>query len=106
MLHELATNALKHGALGVPGGRVEVNWKIQRGKFRLSWREVDGPAVASPARRGFGSSLLERAVAYELQGRADLKFAAKGLRYELSAPLEKLVESDRISAGLGAMPGV
>jgi two-component sensor histidine kinase len=105
ILHEVATNAVKHGALGVPGGRVEVVWRIRRERFRLSWRENGGPAVSPPARRGFGSSLLERAVAYELEGRADLEFAAKGSRYELSAPLHKLVEPDRFIAGLRASPG-
>jgi len=95
VLHELATNAVKHGALGVPGGRVEVVWSIRRQRFRLGWRESGGPAVPPPARRGFGSSLLERAVAYELQGKSGLKFASKGVRYELSAPLRNLVEPDR-----------
>jgi PAS domain S-box-containing protein len=95
VLHELATNAVKHGALGVPGGRVDVAWSIRRERFRLSWRESGGPAVPAPARRGFGSSLLERAVAYELQGQAGLEFASKGVRYELDAPLRNLVEPDR-----------
>ena len=54
LLHELATNAVKHGALGVPGGRVEVAWKIGRKHFRLSWRESGGPAVSAPARRVSG----------------------------------------------------
>ena len=95
VLHELATNAVKHGALGAPGGRVDVVWRIRRQRFRLSWRESGGPAVSAPARRGFGSSLLERAVAYELQGQADLEFASEGVRYEIEAPLRNLVEPDR-----------
>jgi two-component sensor histidine kinase len=94
VLHELATNAMKHGALGVPGGRVDVVWRIRRERFRLSWRESGGPAVPPPARRGFGSSLLERAVAYELQGKAALEFASQGVRYELGAPLRSLVQPD------------
>lgn len=95
VLHELATNAVKHGALGVAGGRIDVVWRIRRERFRLSWRERGGPAVPPPARRGFGSSLLERAAAYELQGQADLEFAAKGVRYELDAPLRSVLEPDR-----------
>jgi PAS domain S-box-containing protein len=106
VLHELATNAVRHGALGVPGGRVEVNWKVRREKFGLSWRESGGPAVSPPTRRGFGSSLLERAVAYDLQGQADLQFASDGLRYELSAPLDKLIEPDRAIAGFGTLSEV
>ena len=104
ILHELATNAVKHGALGLPGGRVEVGWRVRRGRFRLSWRESGGPAVSPPARRGFGSSLLERAVAYELQGRAELEFAPKGLHYELSAPLHRVLEPDRAIADAGLRP--
>ena len=95
VLHELATNAMKHGALGVSGGRVDVVWRMRRKRFRLSWRESGGPAVPPPARRGFGSSLLERAVAYELQGQAALEFATKGVRYALDAPLRNLVEPER-----------
>ena len=96
----------RSAALGVPGGRVEVNWKVRRKKFGLSWRESGGPAVSPPTRRGFGSSLLERAVAYDLQGQADLQFASDGLRYELSAPLDKLIEPDRAIAGFGTLSEV
>ena len=105
VVHELATNAVKHGALGVPGGRMEVVWRIRRGRFRLNWREHGGPAVSPPARRGCGSSLLQRAVAHQLQGQADLEFASTGLRYELSAPPHKLIEPERPMAGLGVSPG-
>ena len=103
VLHELATNAVRHGALGVPGGRVEVNWKVRRKKFGLSWRESGGPAVSPPTRRGFGSSLLERGG--HVAG-ADLQFASDGLRYELSAPLDKLIEPERAIAGFGTLSEV
>lgn len=94
VLHELATNAAKHGALAAHKGRVKVAWGSNGQRFRLTWRENGGPAVSAPAQRGFGSSLLERAVTYELQGRANLEFAAKGVRYELDAPLRELVAPD------------
>jgi PAS domain S-box-containing protein len=97
VLHELAANAAKHGALGVPEGRVEVTWAIEPGgHFRLRWREQGGPAVLPPARRGFGTTILERAAAYELDAQASLSFAPGGLQYELTVPL------DQVSAG--AMP--
>jgi PAS domain S-box-containing protein len=95
ILHELATNAAKHGALAARKGRVEVAWGSRGESFRLTWSESGGPAVSTPARRGFGSSLLERAPAHELQGRANLEFGAKGVRYDLDAPLQELIEPER-----------
>jgi PAS domain S-box-containing protein len=89
-LHELATNAAKHGALHAPTGRVEVTWEAKDGIFRLCWRERGGPPRRPPARRGFGSRLLERAVPYELQGQSSLAFLPEGVRYELTAPLREL----------------
>lgn len=60
--HELATNAIKYGALSSPGGRVEVRWSIEPGstRLRLDWRERDGPPVGKPKQRGLGSRLLAR----------------------------------------------
>lgn len=86
-LHELATNASKHGALSAPGGRVEVRWRSDDDALHLDWRERDGPAVARPTRRGFGSRLLEEGVDRELGGRTRLDYAKDGVRCEISAPL-------------------
>src|SRR4051812_5353253 len=88
VLHELATNALKYGALSAPGGRVRVRWSRQGGKLRLAWREEGGPAVVPPTRRGFGSMLIERSVAHNLGGTARLDFRPEGLAYEVELPLE------------------
>jgi PAS domain S-box-containing protein len=94
VLHELTTNAAKHGAPGAPEGRVELTWRVVDGaRFSLSWRERGGPKInPRTVRRGFGSRLLEEAVSYELQGRAALDLARDGARYELTAPLKELVE--------------
>jgi len=94
LLHELATNAAKHGALTATSGQVEVAWRTNGNRFHLTWDESGGPAVSPPARRGFGSELLERAVAHELQGQAVLEFASPGVRYKLDAPIEELVGQD------------
>ena len=87
VLHELATNAAKHGALSAPEGRVAVGWEVAgppgATSLRLSWRETGGPPVALPARHGFGRVLIEQAVAYELGGRARLEFAPQGVSYAL-----------------------
>jgi PAS domain S-box-containing protein len=93
VLHELATNAAKHGALSRPEGRVEVSWGIEAsGHFRLRWRERGGPAVRPPARRGFGTTILDRAAAYELDALTSLRFEPGGLEYELSVPLDQVSE--------------
>jgi PAS domain S-box-containing protein len=86
-MHELATNAVKHGALSAPAGRVEVRWAVEDGRLRLSWREQGGPPVSPPARRGFGVRLLERGLSDELRGRVRLDFRPEGLVCEVDAPL-------------------
>jgi PAS domain S-box-containing protein len=83
-LHELATNAAKHGALSRPEGRVELRWEIHDEQLVLTWREVGGPPVAAPCRRGFGSTLLEQNIA---GGKGKLEFAPEGARYSLSTSL-------------------
>jgi two-component sensor histidine kinase len=66
-LHELATNAAKHGALSEPRGQVELSWRIgAQGFIELNWQESGGPAVVPPRHRGFGSRLLERGLPVEL----------------------------------------
>lgn len=89
-LHELSTNAAKHGALSVPEGRVALAWQSVDGadgaKLRLNWRESGGPTVRAPARRGFGLRMIERGVPYELHGTVRLDFAATGLCCALEIP--------------------
>lgn len=58
ILHELCTNALKHGALSVPQGRVRISWSPEPYPFRLEWREIGGPPVSPPSRKGLGSRLF------------------------------------------------
>lgn len=89
ILHELCTNAVKHGALSVPGGRAALAWTVESGPdtetLRLTWRECGGPPVVSPSRTGFGTRLLERGFA---GGRtASLTYEAAGLVYVAANPL-------------------
>lgn len=83
VFHELATNAAKYGALSVTAGRVDIGWRSERKaegtEIRLVWREVGGPAVSLPTREGFGSTLIRRTIAYELEGEAELEYAAQGV---------------------------
>lgn len=90
-VHELATNAAKYGALSRPGGTVAVAWgKTPEGGLTLTWREAGGPAVAPPLRRGFGSSLIERAMAMETGGRAKLSFEPGGVACAVVLPASAL----------------
>lgn len=85
-VHELCTNAVKYGALSNGRGHVQVRWSIDCGRLRLVWAEQGGPPVAVPTRRGFGSRMLERALASELDGSVVLDFAPDGLRCTIDAP--------------------
>lgn len=88
VLHELTTNAVKYGALSNEAGCVEVTWSSDPndGKVALDWIERDGPPVSPPTRRGFGTLLIERQLAYELDGSSELDFAPKGLGVKLCMP--------------------
>lgn len=90
-LHELATNAAKYGALSVPEGRVAIAWEVcgsaaQDRRFRMSWRESNGPPVTPPARRGFGHLVISDMVASSLRGKVALDYAREGLSWAIDAP--------------------
>ncbi|WP_293678732.1 PAS domain-containing protein [uncultured Phenylobacterium sp.] len=88
ILHELCTNATKYGAFSNDTGRVEITWQAvtERGLVSLRWIEIDGPRVVVPERRGFGSRMIERALAAE-KGRVRLDFLPAGLVCEIEAPI-------------------
>jgi PAS domain S-box-containing protein len=89
--HELATNAAKYGALSVEGGRVDVRWKVDDpsspSMVEITWREVGGPPVVTPTRRGFGARFLERGLAREFDGAVKLDFSPGGVRCSIHIPL-------------------
>jgi two-component sensor histidine kinase len=93
-LHELATNAAKHGALSIAGGRIEVSWWVELtpegNRLRITWAESGGPAVAKPSRRGLGTAFIEEGIAYELGGEAKLRFPVTGARCEIVIPFAAL----------------
>jgi two-component sensor histidine kinase len=88
VLHELATNAAKFGALSTAQGQVAITSHLATPAARLhiSWHERGGPAVGEPARRGFGMRLIEEALAYEVDGNVALRFAGEGLRCDIEIP--------------------
>ena len=88
-IHELLSNALKYGALSRPGGTVCVRWTepdTTDGSVTFDWVETGGPTVEAPARRGFGTSYLQRAVAMALQATVDLRFEPAGLACRIRLP--------------------
>lgn len=87
LLHELATNAAKYGALSAENGRVTVDWSVDEAMLRLSWRETGGPAVVAPTRKGFGTRLIERGLA---GGEVRTAFDMAGLTCELTTALSEL----------------
>ncbi len=89
VLHELATNALKYGALSDHKGRVDVRWSLDEGgrQVVIDWRESDGPPVHAPTRRGFGFRLINEAVPRQLSGSVDLAYAPEGLTCRIALPL-------------------
>lgn len=93
-LHELATNAVKFGALSADTGRVEVSWTRRAGGgFDLAWAEQGGPTVAPPTRRGFGATLLERVTGRELGGEARIDFRPQGVRVAIGADATALART-------------
>ncbi len=92
-VHELATNAAKHGALSRPTGSVTVRWEVlpngSTTKLRFVWQERGGPLVLKPHGRGFGTVLLEHAIA-GLDSTPSIDFAPSGLTYETEPPLDML----------------
>ena len=90
-LHELATNAAKHGALSVPQGRVKIEWAVgATNSFELRWVEMGGPDVMQPNRKGVGTAVVERTVRDQLGGAVDFKWRVDGLVCEITVPFEAL----------------
>ena len=90
-IHELATNAVKYGALSVPEGNVGVTWGVEQTDagqhLVLEWVEQDGPAVTPPSSRGFGSTLIERALSHDMSAQAKIEFLPGGVRAHIRAPI-------------------
>ncbi|WP_112662637.1 sensor histidine kinase [Microvirga flavescens] len=90
-LQELATNAVKYGALSNHEGIVDIRWSLDmldgEQRLRLRWEESDGPPVSPPQRRGFGTRLIERSLAHDLQGQVTIDFAPTGVVCTVDAPL-------------------
>jgi two-component sensor histidine kinase len=86
VFHELGTNALKHGALSQPNGKIAISWRLQNPDVQLDWREMEGPKVAEPASYNFGSKLITRTLK-QLNAKFEPTFAETGYCYRMTIPL-------------------
>jgi two-component sensor histidine kinase len=92
ILHEIATNAAKYGALSNDTGTIALDWELiaenGKPKLRLIWVEAGGPAVTAPVQRGFGSRLIERSARDQLGGEATVDFLPRGVVCTVTCALE------------------
>jgi PAS domain S-box-containing protein len=91
-VHELCTNAAKYGALSAESGHVDITWSDADGRLRWQWRERGGPPVMQPTRTGFGSRMIERALAMQLSGQVTIEYRPTGLVCRIDAPLAAIRE--------------
>jgi len=92
VLHELATNAAKYGALKVDAGSIQVRWRCEDGRLVLNWQEFGGPSLAGePIKRGFGSVLTKSTVVGQLGGTLHYDWQQSGLLVTISVPLGGLL---------------
>jgi PAS domain S-box-containing protein len=87
-LQELATNAAKYGALSTRAGQVQIHWEVNGRRMYFRWTERGGPPVEPPERRGFGTRLIERTLAQDLNGEVSVSFAREGVVCAVAAPLD------------------
>lgn len=104
VFHELATNAAKYGAFSQMGGRLEVSWSLRRGDGQgemvsLDWKESGGPGIRPDGSSGFGTTLIRRSIAYELQGCSVIQFATDGLHCHLEFPLDDAIRHRAAAEG-------
>lgn len=110
-LHELATNATKYGALSVPEGKVTLAWALGSddfapARFRLIWREYNGPSVVPPTHRGFGQIVLQCLTSEALKGKVNHTFKAGGVSWTLEAPAAAVLDREQKGSGCEAGPGI
>jgi two-component sensor histidine kinase len=105
VIHELATNAAKHGALSSPDGRVSVSWERTGTNaavvLTITWNEVGGPPTRAPVRRGYASRLIRDLIPHELGGTVDLAFPSDGLCCKIEIPLEGGAKIRRVHSANG-----
>jgi CheY-like chemotaxis protein len=87
VLHELATNAVKYGAMSLPAGRVKVSWTLRESVLTLIWEETGGPPVQVPTSKGYGTKVINASVVQQVGGNVSFDWRPEGLRVVMSAPI-------------------
>lgn len=113
VIHEMLTNAAKYGALS-DSGTVTIDWRVDEdGSLLLDWTESGGPAVVAPTRRGFGSTVIERSIPYDLEGHAEINYRLAGIQAHFCIPsrhivsvLPQAVSRDRAKPVTAVTPGL
>ncbi|PBN45093.1 HWE histidine kinase domain-containing protein [Sphingobium sp. D43FB] len=113
VIHEMLTNAAKYGALS-DSGTVTIDWRVDEdGSLLLDWTESGGPAVVAPTRRGFGSTVIERSIPYDLEGHAEINYRLAGIQAHFCIPsrhivsvLPEAVSRDRAKPATAVTPGL
>jgi two-component system CheB/CheR fusion protein len=100
VFHELATNAIKHGALSNGDGKIAVRWDFDHVGVRLTWQEEGGPEVVPPTRIGFGSRLIRLELTHELNGNVELAYDKSGLKVNMGFP-QTYCEPAQVRQGMG-----
>ena len=110
VLHELASNAFRHGSLSRPGGQLRVSWQPRRregegGTLRLRWEETGGPGLVPPAQSGFGSRVIAATVRGQLGGTLAFDWTADGMVCDITIPLARwLTDAGALHPEVGAAP--
>ncbi len=102
VVHELSTNAIKHGALVSVDGRINIAWGLELSeageRFTMSWTESHGPPVVAPTSRGFGTTVVTRMIEMSMDGKTEVLFEPEGLIWRLSCPAYKALDADNAIA--------
>jgi len=103
VFHELMTNSAKYGALS-DSGTVHVEWRLDAdGDLRIAWREQGGPIVQPPRRQGFGTTIIQRSIPYDLGGKAEVRYALTGLEADFCVPARHVAAGDSSRASAAAI---
>ncbi|MDP5278795.1 HWE histidine kinase domain-containing protein [Sphingomonas sp. DG1-23] len=103
VFHELMTNSAKYGALS-DSGSVQVEWhRDDQGDLRIEWRERGGPAVQPPKRQGFGTTIIQRSIPYDLGGKAEVRYALTGVEADFCIPASHVAADDPAKAPAAAV---
>jgi light-regulated signal transduction histidine kinase (bacteriophytochrome) len=106
VVHELVTNSVKYGSLSVDTGEALAEWSVdEAGNLHFCWRESNGPEVWPPQRKGFGTTIIEHSVPYDLGGTAKVDYAREGVRADFLIPAKHVVQSTAPAGNKIQLPG-